>query len=451
METEIGSFSYILSNLFSLLGSDVFFYTVSGGVLVVLLLLSATISGSEVAFFSLPKDQLSEFRESSVRKSEKIYYLLEDPKKLLATIVIFNNLVNVAFITYSTYFTWQLLGTKDTDGIEVIVLTIITTFSIVFFGEVIPKVYANQRNVHFANITVDFVALLVKFFTPVSAMLMGMTNIIEKRIHRKGYRLSIDEMNQALEITTGEDSTGNKEILKGIVNFGTIPVKQIMTSRLEITAVDIEMDFHELMDKINKCAFSRIPVFRETIDRIEGILYVKDLLPYIDEEETFNWQRLLRKNYFVPENKKIDVLLKDFQRLRIHMAIVVDEYGGTSGLVTLEDILEEIVGDIHDEYDYPGENQEIVKINEKTYIVEGKVSIAEFCKAIDENIEIFDKYRGESESIGGMLLEINSKMPKIGDLFEIDCYEFEVASVSKKKIKKIKVKINPEKIEQEEV
>ncbi|MCZ6520308.1 MAG: gliding motility-associated protein GldE, partial [Bacteroidetes bacterium] len=328
------------------------FYSINGIVLLTLLLLSGLISGSEVAFFSLSSNEIEEFRDHKNRNLNKIARLLENPKKLLATILILNNFINIAIVTLSTFLSRQIVGSKSPRGIVIVILTFLVTFAIVFIGEVVPKVYANQNNLTFARITAPMLNFFQSILHPLSWLLMSISHVIEKRVERKGYDISVDELNQALEITTGEEtSEEEKGILKGIVNFGTLTVTQVMRSRLDITAFDMEIDFHDLMVTVNKTGYSRIPVFNETIDKIEGILYIKDLLPYLDSDEQFAWQKLLRPGYFVPESKKIDALLKDFQEKRVHMAIIVDEYGGTSGLITLVDIIVEIVGEIKDEFD----------------------------------------------------------------------------------------------------
>ena len=380
---------YPSNYLFILLASNqITFYIIGGVSLLLLLFMSALVSGSEVAFFSLSRKDISDFSLSQKKSDKLIYRLIKDPKKLLATILIFNNFINVAIITLATYITWSIFGTITLTGIVIVILTFITTFVIVFFGEVIPKVYANSNNVEFSRKTAGLLAAVESIFKPLTWFLMTMSNVIEKRIARQDYKISQEELHTALELATGEETTEEeKEILKGIVNFGTLSVKQVMRSRMDITAIDIESHFHELMDIINKCGFSRIPIFRETIDNIEGVLYIKDLLSYIDKDEDFKWQDLLRKGYFVPENKKIDSLLKDFQEKRVHIAIVVDEYGGTSGLITMEDIIEEIIGEIRDEFD----DDEIAynKLDENTYVFEGKTSLNDFCKIIGISPSIF--------------------------------------------------------------
>ncbi len=420
------------------------FYIVNGTLLVLLLMMSALISGSEVAFFSLSHEDLAKCKNSNQTKEQNIISLLKNPKELLATILILNNFINVAIVTLSTFITWEIVGTKDTEGLLVVVLTAVVTFLIVFYGEIVPKVYANQNNLSFASRMSSFLIGAGKFFTPISWALMSLSNVIEKRVKQKGFNISVDELHQALEITSNHETTDEERgILKGIVNFGTLSVRQVMKSRIDITAFDIEEDYHVLMDQINKNGFSRIPVYRDTIDKIEGILYVKDLLPYIDQDEHFEWQKLLRPGFFVPESKKVDSLLKDFQEKRVHMAIVVDEYGGTSGLITLEDVIEEIVGEISDEFD---EDFDVAynKLDENTFVFEGKTSLNDFGKIINEDPSYFDEVKGESESIGGLLLEINSKLPRAGEKINFKKYVFTAVSVDNKRIKRVRVFIKRE-------
>lgn len=425
--------------LAELLNASTAFYASIFLIILILLFCSAMISGSEVAFFSLTSDEVSSCRESSDSADRHITRLLTQPKVLLATILILNNLVNVAIVTLSTYATWQYFG-KDATGGIIAGLTALITLTILFFGEILPKQYAVHYALSFAKRTAGAIDTAARFFRPLSRALMSLSNIVEKRLDRKGYQVSVDELNQALEITTRDDKNATEEekgILKGIVNFGTLSVKQVMRSRIDITAIDIETDFHELMDTVNKTGYSRLPIYRETVDNIEGVLYVKDLLPYLDQEETFAWQKLLHKGFFVPESKKIDSLLKDFQEKRVHMAIVVDEYGGTSGLITLEDIIEEIVGEINDEFD---ENDiRYNKLDENTFIFEGKTSLNDFCKILDEDISLFDSVKGESESLGGLLLEIYSKLPRAGEKIQYDKYVFTVVAVDNKRIKRIRI------------
>lgn len=416
-----------------------FSYLLTNGLLFVLLLIaSALISGSEVAFFSLSNEDISGMEEQDPVRAKIVVKLLESPKNLLSTILILNNLINIGIVTLTTFVTWSLFGTNATGIIVVLVQTIGVTFAIVFFGEIVPKVYANKAKTRFSLFMAGSLRIFGSILRPFSAMLMAFSNLIERRIQKKGYSLSVNEINQALDLTTEDTPDEEKEILRGIVNFGTLTVKQVMKSRMEITAVEMDMDFHELMDKINKSGYSRIPVYEETIDNIQGILYIKDLLPHIDRDETFEWKELIRKSFFVPENKKVDALLKEFQLRRVHMAIVVDEYGGTSGLVTFEDLIEEIIGEINDEFD---DTDDIFfqEMDQATFVFEGKVSLNDFCKKLDLDPQIFEDVKGESESLGGLLLELNSKFPKNGTTITFQDFEFTVLAVDARKIKKVKV------------
>lgn len=415
-------------------------YLLGGIILILLLIFSALVSGSEIAFFSLTSDDIAKLRKSNQPSERKMVKLLKTPRVLLATILILNNFINIAFITLSTFLSWSIFGTRNLEGVIVASLTLIVTFMIVFFGELVPKVYANQNNVQFAKFTAPILIIFEAIFRPFSWMLINLSGVIEKRFKNNGYEISVDELHQALELASHEtDSVEEKEILKGIVNFGTLTVKQVMRTRVDITAFDMDFDFHELLDKVNKSGFSRIPVFDDTIDNIKGILYIKDLLPFIGEDEYFKWQKYIRAGYFVPENKKIDLLLKDFQAKRVHMAIVVDEYGGTSGLITLEDIIEEIVGEISDEFD---ENQpEYKKLSENSYVFEGRTSLNDFCKITGQETKVFDEIKGESESLGGLILEINNKLPHIGDTIKINNFIFTAEAVDHKRIKKVRVLI----------
>ena len=418
---------------------SVSYFATMGALLLLLLFCSAMISGSEVAFFSLSPKDINECRTGTHNSERQIAGLLEQPKVLLATILILNNLVNVAIVTLSTYATWQYFG-KTSQGWIIGILTTIITIAILFFGEILPKQYAIHYSLNFARRMAGVLNVATQLLRPLSITLMSISRLVEKRLEKKGYDVSVDELNQALEITTQHDKTATEEekgILKGIVNFGMLSVKQIMRSRLDITAIDIETDFHELMNIINKTGYSRIPIYRETIDSVEGFLYVKDLLPYLEQEDTFSWQTLLHKGFFVPESKKIDALLRDFQEKRVHMAIVVDEYGGTAGLVTLEDIIEEIVGEINDEFDESDVRYN--KLDDNTYIFEGKTSLHDFCKIVDEDSTLFEEVKGESESLGGLLLEIHSKLPRAGEKIHFEKYVFTVVAVDTKRIKRIRV------------
>ena len=432
-DPEPGSF-LILSILQN---SPLLFYVVNGFLLILLLALSGLVSGSEVAFFSLnPRD--IQLLKNGDTLEKRIHALISKPKRLLATILILNNFINIAFITLSTIVVWRIYGSQSVEAKIVVTLTAIITFLIVYFGEVVPKIYANQKSIGFAKRTVPLINIAFKFFKPLSWLLTTFSKIFESKIQKRGYDISADQLNQALELTTNEEtSKEEKGILKGIVNFGQLSVKQIMRSRVDITALDSNLDFHELMDKINKCGYSRTPIYKETVDSIEGILYSKDLLPHLNKKENFKWQKLIRPPFFIPETKKIDTLLKDFQEKHVHMAIVVDEYGGTSGLATLEDVIEEIVGEIHDESD----DDEIIfnKIDEQTYIFEGKTTLIDFCKITSHDPAVFEKVKGDNESLGGLILELHTKLPITGEIITFENYEFKIMAADQKRIKRIKV------------
>lgn len=417
------------------------FYLFSFATIAVLLMMSATISASEVAFFSLKADDLDRCRETSDAPSLQILELLKRPRRLLATILIANNFVNVAIVTISTFLMWEMTGTRKPAETIVGILTLLTTIAITFFGEIVPKVYATKRNMNIARFTAPGWRLLERLFRPVSFVLMGMSGLIERRIVKRGYNSTVEELHQALELTTDnpETSVDEREILRGIVNFGTLTVKQVMKSRMEISTADVETDFRELLDTAAKSGYSRIPVYRGTIDHIEGILYTKDLLPYLAEGKNFHWQRLLRPGFFIPETKRLDSLLRDFQNKHVHIAIVADEYGGTSGLVTLEDLIEEIIGEINDEFDEV--SALFQKVDDKTFIFEGKISLHDFCKTLDIEAQYFDEVKGESESLGGLILELHKTMPVTGDTVTHDRFTFTVLTVDEKRIKRIRVQI----------
>lgn len=427
------------------------FFLMSGILMLVLLSLSALISGSEVAFFSLTSKDIQDSKETNNPVDKKLVQLIHNPKLLLATILIVNNFVNVAIVTLATFIVWEVTGTKSAEGQVIVVLSFVVTLLILFFGEVLPKVYAAPNNVKFARFASPFLKFCESLFRPLSYILMTLSHVIERRFEKKGYDISVEELHQALEITTTHEDTTEEEkgILRGIVNFGTLTVKQVMKSRMDLTAFDTEMDFHDLMDKVNKSGFSRVPVYTETIDKIDGILYIKDLLPFIENEDTFDWKSLLRPGFFVPETKKIDTLLRDFQEKRVHMAIVVDEYGGTSGLITLEDIIEEIVGEINDEFD--DDDIPFDQLDDNVYIFEGKTTLNDFCKIVDEAPSKFDEVKGESESLGGLLLELNTKLPPTGETIVYDKFEFTVVAVDTKRIKKVKVEIAENEEQQEAI
>lgn len=431
--------SQTLAEILSSLG---LMHYISLAVIALLLMASAFISASEVAFFSLRADDLTRCRQSTDKRERSILALLENPRRLLATILILNNTVNVGVVTISTFLMWELTGTQTPEELIVGIVTFVVTFAITFFGEIVPKVYATKYNVSFARYMSPAWSALVIVCKPISKPLLAMSSVVERRFEKRHYQATVEELNQALELATSTDETtpDEKEILKGIVNFGTLAVPQVMRSRLDISAADVEWDFHELIQFITKSGFSRLPVYRETLDKIEGVLYIKDLLPFLDEDAGFQWQKLLRPGFFVPESKKIDSLLKDFQEKRVHIALVVDEYGGISGLITLEDVIEEIIGEINDEFDEAALHYQ--QVDDHTFIFEGKVSLHDFCKVLDVEPGTFDDVKGESESLGGLILELNNELPRSGEIIRHNRFEFTIEAVDRKRIKRVRVSVH---------
>ncbi len=412
-------------------------------VLVALLFLSAVLAGSEVAFFSLNADQRISLRESEVSSEKTVSQLLDKPQQLLATLLISINFVNIIFITLANYLTSILLGQQSMETLLVTLFLLFgVTFIITFFGELIPKVWAQQNNLNFARYSAPLISFLNFVFAPLSKALLGISGLIEKRVKKKSYTLTSQELNQALEITTDENTSDReKDILRGILNFGNISVKSVMQARREIVAFDTSMNFHELMDLINKNGYSRVPVFNETIDKIEGILYIKDLLKHIDQDENFDWIPLIHSPFFVPENKKIDDLLYDFQEKRVHMAIIVNEYGETEGLVTMEDIIEEIVGEINDEFDEV--EADYKKMADNIYVFEAKTSLNDFCRVFEIDGAYFEKAKGESETLAGLIIELFGRIPSAGEEIEFEDFTFKIQSVDMRRIKKVRVTQRP--------
>lgn len=419
------------------------FWLINGLFFIALLVFSALISGSEVAFFSLTQQDLRDLQARTDEKSQLVLKLVAAPKRLLSTIVILNVFLKISFVTLGTFMSWTFFGTQNLGLAFVLVQVLITVFLLVYLTEVIPRAYANNLRAAYSRALGQTIYVFSIILSPLSSLLNSVSNVIERKMEKKSYSLSVNELQQALEITGENTTTEEKDILRGIVNFGTLTVKQVMQSRMDLTAVEMTMDFHELMDRINKSGYSRIPVYNDTVDYIEGILYIKDLLNHIDKEEDFEWQKLIRKAMFVPEYKKVDALLKDFKNKRVHMAIVVDEYGGTSGLVTLEDLIEEIIGEINDEFDEI-DDLSFKQLDDQTFIFEGKTSLNDFCKKLEIEPQVFDEVRGENESLGGLLLELNTRLPKSGAKIVYDRFEFTVTAVDAKKIKKVKVFLQPD-------
>jgi putative hemolysin len=425
--------------------------------LAILLICSALVSGSEVAFFSLKQNMVDQLSEEKLPSSVQILELLNKPRYLLATILIANNFINIVIIIISTIILSPLRSIWNFDPVElgsmiiplgdILLFTfevVIVTFILVLFGEVAPKVYANSNPVKLARVMSGPLSLLNILFRPLSAILVNSTMLIERKLGNRmdhGTYVSLQEIDQAIDMTVGDRPYNAREvnILKSIVKFGHISVKQIMRSRVDVIAVDFKTTLSELISTIKESGYSRIPVYDETFDSVTGILYVKDLVPLIDEvDENYEWQTLIREAFFVPDTKKIDDLLREFQAKRIHLAIVVDEYGGTLGIVSLEDIMEEIIGEIRDEFDDLDEI-EFRQIDNSTFIFEGKTMLNDACRVMNIETNTFDEVKGESESLAGMLLEIVGRFPKINEEIKWQGFVFKVVSMSNRRIEEIKI------------
>jgi putative hemolysin len=409
-------------------------------VLIVLLLFSALISGSEVAFFSItPADR--ELLDDNNPRQRKILHLLKEPDHLLATILISNNFVNIGIVILSTFlmngiFDTTAWGPWMTFIIEILAITGI----LLLFGEILPKVYANASKLKFAQAVTPLLSGIHKILHPISTRLSKTMNRIN--IEGRGPQLSVNDLEQALELTADENSNEDEQrILKGIVRFGSTTVKEVMTPRTSVIAIDIKSSYTKTLDHIIESGYSRIPVFKESLDQVKGLLYIKDLLPHIDAADQFEWQKLIRIPFFVPESKKIDDLLKEFQQRRIHLAIVVDEFGGTSGVISLEDVLEEIVGEISDEFD----DEDVVysKLDDYNFVFEAQTPLIDFCRVLGVSRELFDTVGGESETIAGLLLELAGKFLERGESIKYLNYTFKVESVDQRKLIRIKVTIEP--------
>lgn len=407
-------------------------------VTLLLLIVSALISGSEVAYFSLLPNEIDSIKSSGKKREIRVNNLLKSPDRLLATILISNNFVNVGIVVISTFITKSLFDFGDNQILGFILQVVVITFLILFFSEVLPKVYANKFALPFALYTAPALQFFMRFFWPVSTVLIRSTRIVNRRLLRKEGELSIDELSDALELTE-ESLPEDKKILKGIVKFGNIDVSEIMCSRLDVVAVDTNTPFDELLSTVKDSGYSRIPIYNETFDDIKGILYIKDLLPHLSKPADFKWQDLIRPSYFVPESKKINDLLNEFQQKHMHMAIVVDEYGGSSGIVTLEDILEEIVGEISDESDQ--EDLPYKKINDDNIIFDGKVLLNDFYKVAIVDDKVFEEVKGEADTLAGLILELRGEFPKQGDKLSYKNFVFEIKEVDKRRIKLLQVTI----------
>ncbi|MFV5686183.1 gliding motility-associated protein GldE [Flavobacterium sp. GB2R13] len=404
-----------------------------------LLFCSAIVSGAEVALFSLSQKDIDETLNENVSKGKIISNLLEKPKKLLATLLVANNFINIGVVILFSFVGKNLFAAVTSPILKFILEVIVVTFLLLLFGEVLPKVYASRNNIKFAKLIAYPVAALDRLLSPISLPMRKITIYLHNKLGKQKTNFSVNQLSQALELTDSDETTSDEQkILEGIVSFGNTDTKQVMSPRIDIFALEIDESFSVICPKIIEKGYSRIPVYRDNIDQIEGVLFVKDLLPYINTSE-FDWKSLVREPFFVPENKKLDNLLKDFQSMKSHLAIVVDEYGGTSGLVSLEDVIEEIVGDISDEFD--DDNINFSQIDDKNYLFEGKINLKDFYRIIDVDEELFEIKKGEAETLAGFILEILGNFPKKDQKIAFENCQFTVEAVDKKRIKQIKVTI----------
>lgn len=421
------------------------FHPVTIGVIIaaalaaILLFVSAFASGSEIAFFSLSPNDINELQPEKSAVDKKISILREDSERTLATILITNNFVNVTIIMLFNYVFSSLITFKQT-WIEFLCITVILTFLLLLFGEIMPKVYSRQNPLNFCRNHVGSLMFFRSIFWPLENILIRSGSIAEKVVQKESRQLSVDDLEQALELTDKEELKGEQSMLQGIIRFGDETAKEIMTSRQDIVDLDIKASFSEVLRCIVENNYSRIPVYQDSEDNIRGILYIKDLLPHLSKSASFRWQSLIRPPYFVPETKKIDDLLRDFQENKVHIAIVVDEFGGTSGIVTMEDILEEIVGEINDEYDE--EEHQYTKLNYNTYVFEGKTLLSDFCKIINVDDDEFADVEGDADSIAGLLLELKGDFPSIHEKIDYKQYTFEVVGIEERRISRVKVVIH---------
>jgi gliding motility-associated protein GldE len=422
------------SNLLATIDTNLLF-----GILAIAFFLfcSAMVSAAEVALFSLTQQDLNTLSEEDSSKANLISKLLQRPKKLLATILVANNFSHIGVVIVFSFVGNNIFSAIESPILKFVVEVILITFLILLFGEVLPKIYASRNNIQFSKFVANPLSILDKLLSPISLPMRAVSVYLHEKLGRQKSNISVDQLSQALGLTSTEDTTSEEQkILEGIVSFGNTDTKQVMSPRIDIFAIEMEETFAEIYEKIVDKGYSRIPVYRESIDHIEGVLFVKDLIPHINKKE-FDWIKLIREPFFVPENKKLDDLLKEFQSKKSHLAIVVDEYGGTSGLVSLEDIIEEIVGDISDEFD--DENLNYSQIDDKNFLFEGKINLKDFYRIVDVDEEIFEISKGEAETLAGFILEILGNFPKKGQKIHFTNVHFTIEAVDKKRIKQLKV------------
>jgi len=412
---------------------------ISGFILLfALLLCSAMISGAEVALFSLTQADIETELEQNSKPIGIVSKLLERPKKLLATILVANNFINVGIVILFAYLGETLFYSIEIAWLRFLLEVVVITFLILLFGEILPKVYASRNKIKFSTFMAYPLKALDVIFSPISLPMRSFTLAIHKKLGRQKTNISVDQLSQALELTSEEEkSSEDHKILQGIVSFGNTDTKQVMRPRIDIFALDSTQNYSDILPEIIKNGYSRIPVYTDNVDNVIGVLYVKDLLPYIDRNK-FEWISLLREPYFVPENKKLDDLMVEFQEKKVHLAVVVDEYGGTSGIVSLEDVIEEIVGDISDEFD--DEDLIYSKLDDNNYVFEGKTPLKDFYRIIQlEDDSIFEDNKGEAETLAGFVLENSGSFPRLNSKIKFEDYVFTIEAVDKKRIKRIKI------------
>ena len=410
-------------------------------ILCLLLVASALISSSETSFFSLQPADIDNLESRNDSKSQLVLKLREQPKMLLATILIGNNFVNVTITLLATYIVSEMFDMVNHLVAAFIMEVVVITSLVLIIGEITPKILAARKPVKFSRFMARTLQVLMVVFKPLSKLLVNSTSFMDKHLEKKKAEISMDDLSTAVDIAT-ESSTPleEKNMLKGIATFTEKEVSSVMKPRIDIIAVEESMDFREMLDTVIKSGFSRIPVYAESLDKVSGILYVKDLLPYLDAQ-TFAWQTLLRPAFFVPENRKINDLFQDFREKKIHIAIVVDEYGGTSGLITMEDVIEEIVGEINDEFDNVKQEQHYTKIDENTYLFKAQTSIVDFCKVFNLSEDYFEEMQGEADTLAGLILEIEGRIPEVGFSFNVEKFNFEITEADHRRIIQIKVKV----------
>lgn len=404
-----------------------------------LLFVSGFVSASEIAFFSLTSADHLKIEQGEKKADREIRRLLNDSERLMATILIANIFVNITIVVLCDYFFSQLINWGILEGLRLVFVVVVLAFLLLLFGEITPKVYSVQQPLSFCRRAVRGISFFSKLFYPLSSILKRSSWIVGKLLTKENYNISVDDLSQALELTNKDEILDEQNILKGIIRFGGETAKDVMTSRVDIVDLEISTPFREVMHSIIENVYSRIPVYQENRDNIKGILYIKDLLPYLDKGDNFKWQSLIRPAYFVPETKMIDALLRDFQKNKIHIAIVVDEFGGTSGLVTMEDIIEEIVGEINDEYDEDERNY--VKLNDKEYIFEAKTLLTDFYRVLKIDEDLFESVEGEADTLAGLLLELKGEFPQLHEKILYGNYEFEVLKMDNRRILKVKVTV----------